>query len=161
MIWIDYTLLALLVMSGGMGLIRGFRVEVYATFVWLVGVLAGLFFSKEFALFLNDYISQPVLKIAIAFVSLLGITLMLGNLIGYLLGEALTRTDILGRLVGVLMGAVRGLLIISLLVMLAGLSSLPSEAWWHEAQLIAPFQKIVLRVRDQLPTDLSRYINYQ
>jgi membrane protein required for colicin V production len=92
---------------------------------------------------------------------LLVITLVLGSLIGYLLGESLGSASFLDRLLGLFFGAVRGAVIIAVMVMLAGLTSLPLEPWWHEARLILPFQQVVLRVRDNIPSDLARYIHYE
>lgn len=161
MIWVDYALAGLLVISAIMGLLRGFRVEAYAALIWVLGIAVSWFFCSEFSVFLNDFISRPVLKIAVAFIGLLSITLVLGSVIGYLLGDALIHTDFLGRLLGVFMGAVRGLVIASVIVLLAGLTPLPAEAWWHEAQLIFPLQQVVLRLRDSIPSDFGRYINYE
>lgn len=161
MIWIDYTLLALLVMTASLGLLRGFKIEIYAIFVWLLGILIGIIFCQESANFIDFFAEQLPLKLAFAFIGLLAITLLLGSTIGYLLGDVLTQTSFIGRLMGACIGTLRGLLIITTLVLLAGLSPLPSETWWHEAQVILPFQQVVLRFRDTFPTDLSRFIHYQ
>ncbi|MEQ1635668.1 MAG: CvpA family protein [Methylococcales bacterium] len=161
MIWVDYALVGLLGISAFMGLLRGFRVEAYAALMWILGIGVAWFFCTECSVFLNGFIKQPVLKMAVAFISLLSLTLLLGSLIGYLMGEALTQTDFLGRLLGVLMGAFRGCVMVFVIVMLAGLTPLSAEAWWHEAQLIFPFQKLVLQVRDSIPSDFARYINYE
>jgi membrane protein required for colicin V production len=161
MIWVDYTLLGLLVMSAVTGLLRGFRAELYAALLWILGSGVGLFFCREFSVFLSDFINEPALKLAVAFMSLLAITLVLGSLIAYLLGELLTCTSFFSRLLGMFVGVARGLLMITIIVMLAGLTPLPAELWWHEAQLIFPFQKGVLRLRNKLPADLAKQFNYE
>lgn len=160
MIWIDYTLLALLSMSAVRGMIRGFWFETYSVFIWMVGIGVGLFFCNEFSILLQGLIEKPLLKVASAFVGLLLMTLIVGGLIGYLLGETLTHTNIMERSLGVPMGIIRGVLIALVLVMLAGLTALPEEPWWREAKLISPLQTIVLRVCSWWSADLSRYIYY-
>ncbi|MCX7086547.1 MAG: CvpA family protein [Methylococcales bacterium] len=154
-------LLGLVGICAVIGLLRGFRVELYTLLVWVIGSGIGLIFCREFAEILSLFISQPVFKMAGAFISLLSITLVLGSLIGYLLGESLTQAGLFSRLMGFFVGGARGLLLIAVIVMLAGLTPLPTEPWWHEAQLIFPFQKLVLQLRDAIPSDLARYINYE
>jgi membrane protein required for colicin V production len=161
MIWVDYTLLGLLVMVAATGLLRGFKAELYATLLWMLGSGVGLFFCREFSVFLGDVMAPPALKLAAAFISLLAITLVLGRLIGYLLGDLLSCTNFFSRLLGLFVGVARGLLMIAIIVMLAGLTPLPAEPWWHEAHLIFPFQKGVLRLRNRLPTDLAKQLNYE
>lgn len=161
LIWIDYSLLALVFMSASLGLLRGVKVETYAVFVWLAGIIIGICFCQAFAVLLNFFGEQTLLKLACCFVALLMITLLIGNIIGYLLGELLTRTDLMGRFLGMVVGGIRGLVIIATLTLLAGLSPLPTETWWREARLILPFQQVVLRLRDIFPGDLLRFIHYE
>jgi len=89
--------------------------------------------------------------------------LLLSGFIGVLLAR-LFRVAGLGftdRLVGALFGFVRGVLIVFVAVMLAGLTSLPKEPFWREAVFSAPVETAVLAVRPALPKDLAQRIRYR
>ena len=88
MIWIDYAIIGLLAVSLIIGLLRGFKLEVFSLAVWLLGTVIGLSFSREFSVFLEPSISQPLPKLAAAFGCLFLITLVVGGLIRMLLGDA-------------------------------------------------------------------------
>lgn len=161
MVWVDYIFLAVLLVTAITGFVRGVRWESFAVCVWVLGLLVAVGWCSEFSVFLGQFTSRPVVKVAAAFVTLLLVTLTLGSVIGYLLGDGLARASWFGRLLGLLAGGIRGLIITLLVVLLAGLTSLPFEPWWREAQFIAPFQKIVLRLRGHMPVGLARYIHYE
>jgi membrane protein required for colicin V production len=64
------------------------------------------------------------------------------------------------RLGGLLFGVARGAVIAAVLVMLAGVSSLPHEPWWKQSQLIPPFQSLAVWLRGKIPQGLATQINY-
>jgi membrane protein required for colicin V production len=57
-------------------------------------------------------------------------------------------------------GIARGLVVVSITVMLAGLTPLPEDSWWKESMLIPPFQSLAVWLRDQIPSGLAGYVNY-
>jgi membrane protein required for colicin V production len=56
---------------------------------------------------------------------------------------------------------VRGVLIVLVAVMLAGLTSLPKEQFWREAVFSGPAETAVLAARPVLPKDLAQRIRYR
>jgi membrane protein required for colicin V production len=80
-----------------------------------------------------------------------------------MLASTLIRTVGLGsvdRLLGALFGFVRGLLVVLLLVLLAGLTTLPQEPFWRKALLSKPLETGVIMIMPWLPRGLSRRVNY-
>lgn len=163
MIWIDYAILALIAVSLIIGLVRGFVKEAFSLLMWVLAIWVGLNFSREFSGFLTSLISLPSARIAAAFAILFFITLILGGAIGFLLGELIKKTGLTGtdRFAGMLFGIVRGMVVVAVCVMLAGLTPLPEDSWWKESVLIPPFQSLALWLREQLPAGLAGYVHYR
>jgi membrane protein required for colicin V production len=61
---------------------------------------------------------------------------------------------------GLAFGLVRGLLIVLVAVLLAGLTRLPEDRGWRDAMLSQPLEVLALLVRSYLPADLARRIRY-
>jgi len=162
MIWIDYTIIGLILISSMIGLLRGFIREAFSLIIWVIAIWVGLTFSREFSAFLEDFISIPSARIATAFAILFLVTLILGALISYLLAELVKKTGLTGsdRFAGMIFGIARGLVVVAIIVMLAGLTPLPEDAWWRESVLIPPFQSLAVWLRDHIPSGLAGYVNY-
>ncbi|TFH11944.1 MAG: CvpA family protein, partial [Nitrosomonadales bacterium] len=80
-----------------------------------------------------------------------------------MLASALIRTVGLGsvdKFFGALFGFARGLLVVLLLVLSAGLTTLPQEPFWRKALLSKPLETGVIMIIPWLPWDLSRRVNY-
>lgn len=163
MIWIDYGILGLIALSAVVGLLRGFIREAFALLVWILAVWVGLTFSQDFAPLLQSHIQTPSVRIAAAFAALFMLTLLVGGLVGYLLAQLVQMTGFSGtdRLLGLLFGVARGALLVSVLVLLAGVTPMPNDPWWKESALIPPFQKLALWLREQLPAGLAGYVTYR
>jgi len=163
MIWIDYSIIVLVLISSIIGLFRGFISEVFSLFIWITAIWIGLHFSRELATFLEDLTDYPSARMATAFAILFFITLMLGALISFLLGELIKKTGLTGfdRFSGMIFGIARGLVVVSIIIMLAGLTPLPEDKWWKESTLIPPFQRLAVWLRKQIPSGMTEFVNYK
>ncbi len=162
MIWIDYTIIGLILISSVIGLLRGLIREAFSLVIWVVAIWVGLTFSREFSSFLEGLIDFPSARIAAAFAVLFFITLILGALISYLLGELVKKTGLTGsdRFAGMIFGIARGLVVVAVVIMLAGLTPLPEDSWWKESVLIPPFQALAVWFREHIPSGMAGYVNY-
>lgn len=162
MIWIDYSIIGIIVFSLLIGILRGFIKEVLALTSWAVAIWVGFNFSRPFAALLEAQIAHPTARIAAAFGILVVVTLILGAMIGFLLNELVKKTGLSGtdRFIGMFFGIGRGILLVSILVLLAGLTPLPEDPWWKESQLIPHFQKLALWLQNYIPSGLAGRINY-
>lgn len=163
MIWVDYAILGLIFISLVIGLFRGLIREAFSLITWVIAIWVGLSFSREFSGFLEPVISYPSARIAAAFAVLFLVTLILGSIISYLLGELVKKTGLTGtdRFAGMLFGIARGMVVVAVLVMLAGLTPLPEDSWWKQSKLIPPFQSLAVWLRDKVPSGMASYINYK
>jgi len=162
MIWVDFVITGLAITCALTGLWRGFSSEVFAIFSWMVAVSVSLNFDKDFVRFVPATGDHPATRIAGAFIALLLITLVIGAAIGLLLGLQRNSQSIgfFSRIGGMLMSVVRSVIIITILIMLAGLTPLPKDAWWQESKLLPPFQLLAVGLRDHVPSGIAEYVKY-
>ena len=104
-----------------------------------------------------------MLRTVIAYLVIFLAVLLLSGLVGMLLAKlfhaaGLGFTD---RAVGALFGLARGLLIVFVGVMMAGLTGLPKESFWREAALSGPLETAVLAAKPALPKDFAQRIRYR
>ncbi|MGZ8158439.1 MAG: CvpA family protein [Methylobacter sp.] len=163
MIWIDFTLVGLVFICFVIGLLRGFVKEFFSLVFWMLGIWVSLRFSREFSFFLVSAISHPAARMAASFSALFAITLSLGGLIGFLLSVLAKNTGLtfMDRFGGMVFGVVRGMIVVTVVVILGGLTSLPKDSWWTESTLIPPFQSLAVWMRDHIPSGMAEYISYR
>jgi membrane protein required for colicin V production len=89
-------------------------------------------------------------------------TLLVGGLVNYLLIQLVERTGMTGtdRFIGMVFGLARGVLLIGVLVLMAGLTTLPQENWWHESRLVPYFEELAYWLKDLLPKDMADHFRY-
>ena len=162
-VWIDYTIAGAILLSTFVGLIRGLVREVFALATWIAASWVGMTYSHDLSPLLANKISLPAARIAITFAALFFATLLLASLINFLLSQLLHKTGLTigDRLLGLVFGFIRGAVLVSLLVILAGLTPLPHDAWWQQSRLMPPFQSLALWLKDRMPSNLTGYINYR
>lgn len=161
MIWIDFAIIGLIFIKLIAGLLRGVRREAFSLMIWLLAIWIGLSFSRDFSIFLKTTITYPPVRIAASFAALFLLTVAVGNLIGFLLGIKKTGLSIIGRLGGMIFGIAQGMVIVTIIIMLAGLTSLPNDLWWKESKLLPPFQSVAIWLRDHIPSGMAEYIHYR
>ena len=163
MIWVDYSIACLVMVSALIGLFRGFVKEAFALLIWMLAIGVGMHYCRDFAVLLQDQISYPSARIATAFAILFFMTLILGSLISFILHHLIEKTGLTGtdRLLGVLFGFIRGAVLVALLVMLAGITPLPEDPWWKQSLLIPPFQSLAVWLKDHIPSDMAGYIHFR
>ncbi|RLA20152.1 MAG: CvpA family protein [Gammaproteobacteria bacterium] len=162
MIWIDFAILGLIAISAIIGLFRGFVREAFSLLTWIVAVGVALHFSRDFTVYFDSFISLPSARVAASFVVLFLVTLILGGFISYLIAELVDKTGLTGtdRLLGLLFGIARGMVVIAVLVVLAGLTPLPEDPWWKESSLIQPFESLAVWLRSHIPDSMAGYLTY-
>ncbi len=160
---VDYIILTIIVLSAFVSVIKGFVKEAVSLATWFVAIFVSLSFSPRAAGLLPESFLQPSLRLGVAFIALFVLVLLMGGLVKFLLGAFINKTGLSGtdRAVGVIFGVARGLLIISVLVVLASLTPMPQDEWWKSSYLLPHFIAVIEGLKPMLPDVLQQYINFK
>lgn len=160
--WADWTILGILAVSVLVSLLRGFMREAMSLAVWVLAFWAAFRFAEPTALWFDRFVELPSARLMLAFALIFLVALTLGGLVTYLVGQLVDRTGLSGtdRMVGMLFGAVRGLALVTAMVMLAGLTPFPRDGWWQESRLLPFFERASLWASGYLPETLGGQIGY-
>lgn len=159
----DYAVLTLVAASVLLGLWRGVVSEILALAAWVAAFLVARAWASEVANWLSGQIAEPGLRLAAAyllvFVGVLlvfAIARMLISLVVKALGLGL-----LDRLLGAAFGILRGILMVLLAVLVAGMTPLPKTDWWHDASLAPPLETVVIAAKPWLPAEAAKRIRFR
>jgi len=160
--WADYVILTIVGFSGVVSVLRGFIREALALAGWVLGLWVAFTYMDPLAGRLAGQITVPSLRAAAAFALLLAGTLMASALVVVLVGALVEKTGISGtdRMLGLLFGVARGVVVVGLLVLGAGLTRLPEDPWWRESVLLPHFETLAEQMRDLLPPDLAGRLRF-
>ena len=158
----DYFVLGIVGASVVISIMRGVAREVLALAGWVIAFVAANALSTTVSGTLTPFVSEPSVRGLTAFVAVFVITLIAMSLIAMLVARLLKSAG-LGledRLLGGFFGLARGLLIVMLIVLLAGLTALPRQPAWSEAMLSPPLEALAGAIKPWVTQTLSRYISY-
>lgn len=136
----DVIILGVIAISAFMSLWRGFIREAISLVSWAAAFIVARTFGPLVDDLLVGSIEMPSLRTATAFILLFVLTLVVGAIIGKLIrafiqATGLTSTD---RVLGMVFGSLRGVLIVSVLVILFR-PMLEKDQWWQESALLPHF----------------------
>ncbi|MFT6067450.1 MAG: membrane protein required for colicin V production, partial [Methylophilaceae bacterium] len=134
MTYFDYAVIAIVGLSVVVSMMRGAVKEMLAILGWIAAFYVAKAYSPLLATFLPEGIPTEALKTLIAFVILLIAVLFLNGLITMAISGVISKVGLgwINRFLGMLFGFAKGLLISCVLVLLAGLTSLPKEQMWTD-----------------------------
>ena len=160
MTYVDWVLLGVIALSLLVGLLRGFVKEVFALAVWAAAFFVAFQFSGVVAEQLAGQVSLPSARNALAFGSLFLLVLLVGGLLTYLVGLLVEKTGLSGtdRLLGGVFGALRGLLLVIGLVLVAGFTPVPQDPWWDESRVIQSVLPLAEWAAGFLPESIREHL---
>ena len=157
MSWVDLLIIAIIIISALISLVRGFVKESLSLASWILAGFIELRYFPPLADMLEPYIESPTIRTGSSFAILFVSSLIIGAIINYMASQAVTKTGLTGtdKTFGVVFGAARGLLIVTMLVLLAGLTPMPSEPWWNDSAMIEFFSDMANWIKDIMPRDVA------
>jgi len=162
MIWVDYIVIGIIALSALISLVRGFVREALSLGTWVLAFWVAWTFFRELAIAMEPWIATQSVRLGVSFAILVTATLIIGGIVNYLVAQLVEKTGLSGtdRLIGVVFGAARGVLLVAILVLLAGLTPMPEDTWWKQSSMIPYFQEIALWLKQFLPPDIAAKFSY-
>ncbi|MCB2264066.1 MAG: CvpA family protein [Candidatus Thiosymbion ectosymbiont of Robbea hypermnestra] len=164
MTWIDYAIIGIIVLSSLIGLMRGLLREVLSFIIWLAALFIAWTFYQGFAEELTRWTPHLSIRLAAAFLILFFAVLILGAMLGHLLYLLLEKKGftLVDRVLGILFGAARGVILIAMLVFVGEQfipllgekdehNKLEIPEWWRESLLIDHFQALAEHTLAYIP----------
>jgi membrane protein required for colicin V production len=138
MVTLDYIILAIVLISAVAGLIRGFLREAISLVTWVLGVWIAWKFGPLLAPHLGGALSKAPYGLwagrAIVFIAVLVAGAIIGATVNYFV--RLSIFSGLDRLLGFVLGLVRGVVIMGVAIILAQAVRLDGESWWKKSRLM-------------------------
>jgi len=160
--WADWVILGVIGLSVLVSLLRGFVREALSLAVWILAFWAAFSFAEPGAGWLERFVELPSARLTLAFALIFLVALAVGGIVTFLVGQLVDKTGLTGtdRMVGMVFGAVRGLALVTVMVMLAGLTPFPRDPWWQSSRLLPFFERASLWASEYLPETLGSQIGY-
>ncbi len=108
-------------------------------------------------------LSPAYLNLVVAYALLFMLTLIASGIVAWLVSKLVKLVGLrwLDSSLGALFGALRGVLVLLVLVLLAGLTRLPQQTFWQRAGLSKPIEHMALQAKAWLPDNVAQKIHYQ
>lgn len=138
MTWVDYCILAVLLISTVVGIIRGLTREVLGAGTWVLAFLLAFLFGNAMGGVLLGPLPTPALALAAGYALVFLGTLLAGAILTHFIGEAIRNagygsTD---RTLGGGVGLIRGVVIVAAFIMIARAMGGEQKGWWQESMLV-------------------------
>ena len=151
--WADYAVIAFILISTLISLVRGFVREAISLCTWIIAFWIAFAFSNIMSVFFEGYIQTQSIRVVVSFVLLFVIVLIFGGVVNFLIGELVNKTGLSGtdRTLGTVFGFMRGILLVALLMLLGMMTSFSHADWWKHSILIPHFKELVQWMQHFLP----------
>ncbi len=158
----DYVVIGIVGLSLLFGLWRGVVGEIIALLAWVLGIFAAIECGGRVGQGVFSGISDPALRMLAGCVLIFVGVLVVMSLVRLAVRSMVKALglSVSDRLLGMVFGLVRGLLVVMLLVGLGGMTAAPKQSWWKDATLSPPLETAVLVARQWLPDDLAKRIRF-
>jgi membrane protein required for colicin V production len=158
----DYLVLFILGCSGIIGLFRGLVKEMVSLVSWVLALIVANAYGADLAALLPQAIPGQAMRLIIAFIALfIGVRLLMMLLAialdSLIAAVGLTLAD---RALGGLFGFLRGVVLVVAVVLLCGMTDIPRQDFWKNAQLRPAVESTARELIPFLPDNIARYIRF-
>ncbi|MDH4234933.1 MAG: CvpA family protein [Gallionella sp.] len=157
----DFAVMAILLGSLLLGLWRGFIHEVLSLLGWPLAFILSNMFADGIARLMP--VSQEMLRLTVVYVLVFITVLIVWSVLVRLLTRLLKAigSGWADRLLGGLFGVLRGGLVVLVLVWLAGMTAIPEQLFWRDAQMSKTAEDVALLAKTWLPENIAQRVHYR
>jgi membrane protein required for colicin V production len=158
----DYGVLAILLMSIVVSVLRGLVREILSLIGWIAAFTVASLFAGDMAKLLAPTLDPHGLGLIAGFLLLLvGMALVMAIISwGIMKAVAAAGMTLADRGLGGLFGLGRGLVIVAAAAMVCGLTPIPQQAFWKQALLSPLVETLVETVKPFLPADIAGRVKF-
>jgi membrane protein required for colicin V production len=158
----DYLVVLVLVASVLVSVLRGLVREILSLLSWIAAFVVASEFASWMGGMLPPVIAGPTLRYIVGFLVLLVGMLILGALVSAAIGLMIRASGLLiaDKGLGGLFGFARGIVIILIFVILAGLTALPKQPFWRDSISAPIAEEAVHRVKPYLPPSWAEHVHF-
>ena len=140
-IWVDAVVIAALVLSFGLGVVRGIVREVLSLSSWIISIWLAYLYGDNLAIMIVPWVESERLSGLIGYVLVFVAILVLLSLVGGLLFKLFRVAGLSGtdRFLGGLFGCLRGVVIVTVLLFIAEWTPATAQVWFRESQIVPYF----------------------
>jgi membrane protein required for colicin V production len=161
---VDLVILGFVLLSTVMGFKNGIIRSIFSVCAWLAAVFVTLRFSNRFVTVLPiDSVESPLARATISALILFFGTLIIAVTMRWFVERIFPRDAIRlrNRFAGSVFGFLRGMLLVSLVVLGANLvPELKQESWWDGSRLLPRFQKVAKSLHKRLPESIGQHFDF-
>lgn len=143
------------------GIGRGFVKESISLITWLIAIGLSIFYAGSVSSHIT-FTKIGLVKSLIAFLVIFVGVVFIGAIVNYVVGSFVRKTpfSVPDRILGSMFGLFRGVALVTILVLLAGLTPFPEAPWWENSYSINKFQGFALWLKDRLPDDIANVFHF-
>lgn len=160
MSWLDWALLAVLLLSALLGLWRGLVYEVLSVAAWVAAFVLAQAYAAPVGDWLPvDAFSVP-LQLAAGFALVFLVAAFAGGLLAWLVKKLVESVGLrpVDRVLGGAFGLARGLVILLGLAVVVSMTPLQTEVWWRHSSSAGWLSSTLHTLKPLLPEALARHM---
>ena len=159
----DLSIFVILVLSGIFSYFNGFVKELFSFLSWVISLIIALFFLESMANLLIIPLPYFIdLRLGAALIILFFASFFLLEWLNYLILNSIGRTQlsIPDRILAGFFCLARNSVIITFLVILAGLTHLPTADFWKKSYVIQTVKPVMLELKCQMPFEIAQQFKF-
>lgn len=159
----DIAILVIVLVFAVIGAWRGLVREILSLLVWVVALAAAWFFAPMVADWpFMQAVGNPLWRQLAASIAIFLVLFLLASVAALLVRKLFLNgaPNAVNHLLGAVFGALRGAVAVVVLVLVAGVTAVPRESWWHQSALAPYFEAAAVWSLDLLPSDWSGRVRF-
>ena len=158
----DYVVLTIIGLSILLSVMRGLMQEVLALMAWVLSFWLASKYAAEGMVWMPQGLPSDSMRYMAAFLAIFCAVWLASAIVRITLNQFLKVSGLkpLDRVLGAVFGMSRGVLLVLMLVLIAGMTRFPQSADWRDAMFSPLCEEFALQAKPWLPAELSSRIRF-
>lgn len=159
--WPDIIIVSAIVISVIIGLMRGLIKESLSLVTWIIAIVLAVLFTQQLAVYMT-FTKVEFIRSVVAFFIIFVSVVLIGSIVNFFIGKVVRKTPFSApdRALGAIFGLLRGVVIVTIMVLLGGLTQIPQVDWWQESTSIQKFEMLAIWAKNRLPEENAKHFKF-